>query len=96
MLKEIKMNPLNQVKLAIFIGIISVIILFSGGIFLPIIISSKLPLLIIICIPILYLIGFLFSMIALIKLFKLKNILLNSKGKCHEKRKTKSKVESKS
>jgi ABC-type multidrug transport system fused ATPase/permease subunit len=90
------MQMLNQVKLSIFIGMFSAVILFVGGIFLPLIISSKLPLALIIIIPILYLIGLYISILGLIKLFKLKNILNNSKRKCHEKqRKTKSTIKSK-
>ncbi len=79
------MTMLNQVKLSIFIGILSAIILSLGGIFLPFLISSKLPLAFIICIPILYIVGFFISIMGLVKLFKLKNILNDEKRKCYEK-----------
>ena len=89
------MTIVNQIKLSIFIGIVSAIVLFLGGIFLPTLISSQLPLSFIISVAILYLLSFFAAMMGLIKLFKLKNILNNSKRKCHEKqRKTESTTKS--
>jgi choline-glycine betaine transporter len=95
MYKENRMKMLNQLKLSIFIGILSAVFLLLGGILLPMVISSKLPLAFIILIPIVYLIGLFISILGLIKLFKLKKLLSQPKRKCHESSKNKVKSKSK-
>lgn len=73
----------KQVRVAIILGIVSIILLVLTGIALPILISSEIPLILIISTTSLVVIGLPVCLCIIARLLLIKNKI--KKGKCHEK-----------